>query len=311
MEFIKRTNSVSVSEVNRSFNDLLNDTDIDNEFDNKILAADILKMCFAPEASYIANGLADDFHNLAVTLAIKDHCDWACIVLEAGLKRFPMSIDLLSDFLTYGVMCGRFDDCQKYFNQLVSMPFEKWNWRAYDFSIDYLLACSNREIVEHEKIEDIIERFIIYDKSSERAFVAKSNYLMEMNKKDEAEIVLKEAVENLSVTPICTERLARIYFEKGDFSEANLLIEKCKIFSTQLKFAKEIGSLYILSALCKMAIFYLHPERDEKEKKKLSDEIYSDYRSAMKTSARSSRMFINLSTLIDVFSVNSGYPNDY
>ena len=52
------------------------------------------------------SGDADDFHNFAVELARKDEYILACSVLDCGLKLFPKNVDLLADYLQFGVRGG-------------------------------------------------------------------------------------------------------------------------------------------------------------------------------------------------------------
>lgn len=49
------------------------------------------------------SGSADAWHNLCVVLAQCDLYNLACITLERGLDFYPKSVDLLADYLQYGM----------------------------------------------------------------------------------------------------------------------------------------------------------------------------------------------------------------
>lgn len=61
-------------------------------------------------------GDIDDFHNVAVTFAKIDLYDMACLYLEKGLELFPYSVDLLADYIIYGLSCGNIEKCSKYYD---------------------------------------------------------------------------------------------------------------------------------------------------------------------------------------------------
>ena len=50
-------------------------------------------------------GNSDQFHNFAATLGGNGFDNLACGVLDCGLARFPMNVDLLADYLICGVGC--------------------------------------------------------------------------------------------------------------------------------------------------------------------------------------------------------------
>ena len=66
--------------------------------------------------------------------------DSACAIVKRGLEEAEADVDLLSDFIKYGILCGRQEECDRYFRELKdNISMEEWNWRAFSFSIDYLL----------------------------------------------------------------------------------------------------------------------------------------------------------------------------
>ena len=82
-------------------------------------------------------GTENEFHNLAVHLAKSNLEDLACRVLERGLKMHK-NVNLLADYLQYGLRCGYRDKCKEYYGILNRIPKRIWTWRGFSFSIEYL-----------------------------------------------------------------------------------------------------------------------------------------------------------------------------
>ena len=78
-------------------------------------------------------GGPDDFHNLAVTLGRSGYDELACDILEKGLTLFPYDVDLLADYLIYGIDCERMDACEEYYQTLWKVPQSEWTWRGFAF----------------------------------------------------------------------------------------------------------------------------------------------------------------------------------
>lgn len=82
---------------------------------------------------------AADYHNSAAKCAREGDKTAAFNIVLEGLERYPVNIDLLADAIAYGDGHDRL----QYLQQLDKMGYECWNWRAFLFSIDYLLESLN------------------------------------------------------------------------------------------------------------------------------------------------------------------------
>ena len=80
-----------------------------------------------------------EFHNFVSTIVELGYYDRACEVLKEGINQYPNDTDLLADYLAFGKMCNKITECDKYYNILDSIPDKKKTWRAFSFSIDYLI----------------------------------------------------------------------------------------------------------------------------------------------------------------------------
>lgn len=231
------------------------------------------------------SGDADDFHNFAVELARKDEYILACQVLECGLKFFPKNVDLLADYLQYGVSCNRLDECKKIYRVLLKIPRRRWTWRGFAFLVDYLRflidqSDTEKEIDAKEKeVIDVAGAFRKYFPHSEESYRTEANVYRAINSEKETEI-LKLALENVRVAPKCALRYADILFERGMYEAAAVAVKRGIRDATQTQSSVNEGYIYYLSALCKIAIAQRdNPELDLDET--AVNEIYSDFNIAL------------------------------
>jgi len=110
------------------------------------------------------DGTPDDYHYYAVTFAKADDYTYACEVLLLGLKKYSAHVDLLSDFLLYATKSSKdehYELCEEKY-ELLKTRRQLWNWRAYDFSIEYLInkldrGIGNLELLKKECLELALE----------------------------------------------------------------------------------------------------------------------------------------------------------
>ena len=115
----RRENSEKTEEIERLLNDLL----------------DALFSC-----QDSLTGGADDFHNFTVSISkISNDNRSALQIAEEGLKLHGDNTDLLADAILYGRNCGEREECANWYNKLLTIDKTAWTWRAFSFSIDFLL----------------------------------------------------------------------------------------------------------------------------------------------------------------------------
>lgn len=232
------------------------------------------------------SGDADDYHNFAVDLARRDEYALACRVLEAGLTRFPKNVDLLADFLQYGVSCNRLEECKKYYKALIKIPTRRWTWRGFAFLVDYLqFLCdrsdSDKEIAAKEtEMLTVVNEFRKRFPYSEESYRTEANVYRILNMPDKEAEVLRLALENVRVTPKCSLRYADVMFDRGMYEDALPAIQRCIRDATQTQTSVNEGYIYYLSALIKMAIAQHSSLELEISKDKVND-IYSDFNIAL------------------------------
>ena len=86
-------------------------------------------------------GDADEYHNASVKLTRIEDYDNAVILLEHGLLRYPRSTDIWADLLLYGLKCRKISEISPYYyKNLAKISKRFWTWRAFHFSIDFLMV---------------------------------------------------------------------------------------------------------------------------------------------------------------------------
>ena len=206
------------------------------------------------------SGTASDFHNLAVELSRKNLYELACRVLEIGLSPYANDVDLLADFLVYGIKCGKETECEKYFNLLSQIPKRRWKWRAFDFSVDYLQQKAE-SILDDAELDnaitfmlEITKAYRYYFPNSEGSYVVESQIHRFVNKFDEEERVLKEAVKKVKHAPRSNLRLADNAFERGEYELSRSYIKAVKLTGIGKQSNVNLCYVYYLDTMCLIMI---------------------------------------------------------
>ena len=271
---------------------------------------------------HIFEGGSDEFHNLSVILAQEGEYYHACKILDKGLEKYANSIDLLADYLNYGMKCGEEERCKEIYKKLVMMR-RRWSWRAYQFVIDYLKICLDRDASEDiDQIKEIADEFIQVIPDKEEGYLAKAQLLKEMRQENGEETflaVLEYVTSDLSPvqrTPKCDLTLADYYYEIGkNLKAAKAMIERCKRNSVETQLSVNRNYVYLLSALCKISLFYDSikegetkkvEEGSQKEKEIL--DIYNDYHIAVGTN---DARILKHREIIEAFVKETGVPYQY
>lgn len=232
-------------------------------------------------------GTADHFHNLAVDYARMDMYDSACRILGRGIQDMPTSVDLLADFIKYGISCGRHIECKEYYERLQGIPLNQWNWRAYSFSIDYLLDCRSRitstaDLVGIKREALTISNRFIKNIKTEQAFFDKSSIYRAFNESKKEREVLTLALNSLRTTPKCSLRLADIEFDDGNFEIAVTYLKRCcNSFRPQPDISRSYT--FLLSALGKASLLFEKKgdSYDFSSDKDVINDIYTDFHTAI------------------------------
>ena len=231
----------------------------------------------------IFEGEEEDFHNLSVTFARADQYIFACRILEKGLTLYEYSVDLLADYLCYGMKCGKYAECEDVYKKLLKIK-SNWNWRAYQFSIDYLIECrKSRPRMKTEPIKELVEEFVQNIPDKEESYLSKAEYLQtfEPTAKEESFVsVLSFATSGkcpVQRTPKCDLTLADYYYNtKKDLDAARKLINRCKRNSVEVQLSVNRNYVFLLSALCGISSFYDARTQKENDDPQTMNEVIEE-----------------------------------
>lgn len=240
-------------------------------------------MDYVINSEHIA-GSEDDYHNASVNLVRMDDYDNAVRLLEHGWKRYRKSTDILADLLEYGLKCRKLSDIRKYYEDELSKIDRKfWTWRAFHFSVDFLMKYIRYAESEEAykfiitQIGGIISDYKKYKPNDERAYMIEHDFYELLNEHEAAQKVLEEALKSLKICPQCALNYADNLFENGRYEECVPVLERT------VKMAEDqpsinIGYAYYILALSKEGVL-----RD-KSKELTADNvkpIYDAYYSAI------------------------------
>lgn len=225
----------------------------------------MLDVFFAPNAELTGN--ADSFHNFSVSIKkIKRDNQDAYSIVKMGLKAHPANTDLLADALQYGYNCGQYDECLDWYQSLSAVDKKWWTWRAFSFSIDYLLKQYNSNN-ESASVEDMIALAKEYQErlpNEDDAWLSEAEVYASTNQVEKAIEVLESAIEKKKAGPKSLLKYADLMIEQGDFEKAQVAVTKMK---RDPRTSKSINTsyMYYLDGLCRMSKIMSSPEFEDGE----------------------------------------------
>ena len=245
----RRENPDDINAIEKMLNDLL----------------DALLSCQDP-----LTGGADDFHNFTVSISkISGDNRSALQIAEQGLKLHRDNTDLLADAILYGRNCGERDDCATWYKKLLTIDQSAWTWRAFSFSIDYLLDEYASKKTTSDEIQKLVSAYQMYKPDEEDAWLSEYDFYNSTNNRSKGLEALNTADAKFRFCPKCWLRLADIKMDDGLYDEAEPFIKKLK---RNPKSGESVNMSYVflLDGLCRMTKLmntdeYEDGEYDEKE----------------------------------------------
>ncbi|WP_336595683.1 hypothetical protein [Bacteroides acidifaciens] len=245
----------SISEANRELEKWTPNITEDQELPQKILNA------IEADTEGTICGSADDYHNLASEYARKGFYAMAATIAVAGASRYTYNIDLLADIIKYSCDSQRWNNCKKAYERLCTMNKKLWNWRAFTFSINYLIdRCSTEELLVREvTYNEALALSKEYKESSlqdERAWVAEAELFLMENEVEKAIQTLVDGVAQVGVAPQCCVKLSDIYLKRGEYENVIKYSAIGARATAQEQPSASIAYLYYVSALAKDALIH-------------------------------------------------------
>lgn len=271
LEMFQSEKVVRLEIVNQVVSKLLRDAKMgivsqDDEYGNPSYAYSVRKKLYDMaklfgDDSLCYEGNSDSFHNLAVDYAGQSMFSEACDILERGIALIPLSADLLADYLLYGShVPEKRLRCKEFFERLKAVSKVHWTWRAYSFSIKYLLnehnyvgSADEDEQIKNEAVsigKEYVKKYGGKNSNHEyidRAFSDLADIYITYGAYSKAYNELKDCIEKYKKTPITSFYLAEKEFDDGNYTSASNYLTKC-ISSMEIRPSVNRGYAFLLRA---------------------------------------------------------------
>lgn len=270
-----------------------------------------------------SSGSADHYHNYAVTFARESEFTLACDILLCGIKRYHANVDLLADFLEYAIQSSNdehYKQCEAIFACLQSRRPQFWNWRAYDFSIDYLLDKLDRGIGDpgeiHAKCLELAKEFQQRISDNELGFIAEANVHATFGEKTKQFQTLKKALARTGFHAVQSAiALAEIYIKRNDPQEALKCVNRVLADLADINTRSTPARVYSLQIICKVALLLsgmrLNNNSEQIVNHELAQEILNDWNDMKKLGAGIGDQFYDSAkSLVNLVEVIGGTQSD-
>lgn len=218
---------VDVGQAEHTFN-LFRINNKDNRDAQLRVMSDLLDALLGADEPLI--GDSDDFHNFAVSVSkVANDNKSAYAIVREGLKIHNVNSDLLADALMYGANAGEKEECEKWYNVLLGVDKACWTWRAFSFTITYLMdiyASSENSVATIDEILALAEGYQKCLPDCEDAWISLYRVYDRTNQRTKGIEVLEEAIAKFRFCPKCWLRYADIMVDDGKYEKAEPIIKK-------------------------------------------------------------------------------------
>lgn len=258
-------------------------------------------------------GDTSDWHNFAINFSQRSDYINACRVLDKGIEQHGHDVDLLADYIKYGMRCGEQEKCASFYERLSNMPSTIMTWRGFDFSIDYLLLLARQSTTQdeidvlREEIDKCVEKFTKRYPYDEQSHLAQAEVFLTFGEFDNAIRTLSDAMDKFSASKCCL-KYADLMLPRGNFDEVIRATQLGISYSAQEQQEVSVAYLFYLSALAKDG--KLHKEGGEAYNDEARiKEIYLDYMLAENSFDENRSSYIeNIHTRTTLLSIKTGIP---
>lgn len=249
-------------------------SEADSEEKEKVLYQIVDSILQREENQASIGGDADAFHNFTVSLvSIAQDYETAVEILQLGLAIHPTNTDLLADAIRYGYNCGKTEKCKQWLAILRQISKASWTWRAFSFSIDYLLDVNGSDITGGSEdahlaeVLSLVKQYQACYPDREDSYFREYDIYNRTNQKEKAVEVLRAAIGQFQYCPKCWLRYADIMIDKGDYKAAIPSIKKLCSHPNSSD-SVNMGYVYCLKGICQIALLSQEPEGE--------DDLFSD-----------------------------------
>lgn len=287
------------------------------------------KDAFTLVKSVLANpsgGMAEDYHDYAITFARYEYYTVSCDVLLSGLDRYPVNVDLLADFLAYAPVSSsdkHYLLCDEKY-KLLKTRRSLWKWRAYQFSIDYLLDKINRGVSDDAEVKkeclNLASEFQERFPENEMAYYVEARVFSVFNEKENEKNALKKAFNNENVLILRTGLyLTQLCQQERQPEQAILYMERVmkdmpNVNNYTVSLSSRTWLLMIRSKIEKFMSSWKSTSKtgnDNKDiAKTLVKEIVEDWGRAKRIGGRDTEAYNEIKGLVEFVTAISGFDSD-
>ena len=210
-------------------------------------------------------GSCEEFHNVANSIAELGYYDRACYLLGEGIKQYTNDTDLLADYLAFGIKCNKITQCESYYDMLNLISDKRKTWRAFAFSIDFLIykinMCNDEDGINELKSEalELVNRFKDNLPKEELAYLSEYKvYEATLDKNvglEKLEEFLNSENRVAKVAPKCHLRYIDEMLEMGEYEKVVLYASDGAAEAAQEQEGVDTGYFFYALALAKDALW--------------------------------------------------------
>lgn len=219
---------------------------------------------------------ADGYHNKAIIYSIGGNKKQAINICLEGLEHYPNNVVLLADTIMYCSESGDMDRAAQFFQIMrQTIPYRRWNWRAFIFSLDYLIEEDpiKNEVICREIIANC-KKFLPFE---ERAYKSESELEAALGNTQRSIEVLMEAVDTHPNACQCALALADIQLEIGQYEEVVKTVNYGISASAEVQPSINIPYLLLVRTLAKDAMLHKKSFSGCSPNRKEVDEVSEEY----------------------------------
>lgn len=269
------------------------------------------------------NGDADDFHNYALVFVEIDYFDQAIKVLETGLNRFSCNTDLLADYLKYLPSSSDInwkEKCSSTFSQLKSIPKYLWTWRAYHFSIEYMLKLIDENQLSAKDLKSACLKLAREFKKAcpydEKPYLAEASVRLSFKEECLAISCWQNALEMDGLRcPRCAMSIAEHAFYLKDYDKALTYLKRAEADSIDMRGSMDLAWVYYCRMLSQISCYIIglqnSEEYNDELNRQLVKDIYSNYHIILKLWKNRKDKLKEIKCYIDLIKLKSNIDEEY
>ena len=204
----------------------------------------------------------DVYHNFIMDLFRVGDYDLAIQVCDFALTNAPYNRDILGDAIKACGDSSQFDKGDAYLNRAMQIPRERWNFRLFLYSVDFIKTKLSAYPMDDELFQlalSLADDYIRYLPFDEHGYNQKAELLILMNQRDQAISELKQYIFDAQpdqkdskselITAQCCVTLLNILDDSNNYDFIIQICEKGLRNTTQEQPSASIGFFMYRKAL--------------------------------------------------------------